>query len=120
MSKIIQAVNAMISDSDKIGLVIKGSSDNEYFFIFDKQYKWSLFFDSEDYYLKYFPGNSSLESIANNSDAYNSVLYSTSKINTKEARESFNELYTIVQEKLYGVDKVLDDIISSSTDFPIF
>ena len=40
------------------------------------------------------------------------VKYDSAYIKTREATESFNELYQIIKEKLHGVDIVLDDIIA--------
>jgi len=45
------------------------------------------------------------------------VKYSDTEVGTKEAKSSFAELYTIVKERLYGVNDVLDDIISDSESF---
>jgi hypothetical protein len=41
----------------------------------------------------------------------NSVPYNTKTLGTKEAKDSFKELNTIIKEKVYGMDDVLDDII---------
>jgi len=40
------------------------------------------------------------------------VVYKDSEIGTREARASFTELYSLLTEKVYGVDEVLDDIIA--------
>ena len=45
------------------------------------------------------------------------VTYDTSQIGTKEAKASFAELYGILEEKLHGVDDVLDDILKDEPPF---
>jgi len=50
--------------------------------------------------------------------APNSIGYSTNELATKEAKDTFAELYTLVGEKAYGMDGVLDEIIASDTDQP--
>ena len=117
MSKIIKAVNAMISNQKQIGTVIRGYTGNELFFTFDKKYKWSILKNVNGiYYLHFYPGDQSLEDLAGwPDDAWNEfgemVSYNTKDLATKEAIDSLSELYTVVQEKLYGMDKVLDEII---------
>lgn len=114
--KIVQAVNSMIANRAKITNVIRGR-DGDFYFLFGN-HKWATGEDSDGYYLRFYPGNSNLENIANfvpNPFADNSppsVLYTTGEINTREATQSFAELYRIVQEKLYNLDTVLDEIIS--------
>ena len=115
MSKIVIAVNKMISNSEKItGVIQKG---NEMFFIYDEKYKWSIMFRDSDnnYSLYYYPGNVSIEALATTPSTewqdMNYVSYSTDVIRTKEAYNSFQELYQITKEKVLGIDKVLDDII---------
>jgi len=46
------------------------------------------------------------------------IRYSSKDLNSKEAYETFSELYRIIEEKVFGVDKALDDIIKD--DMSIF
>ena len=46
-----------------------------------------------------------------NPDFSECVSYSSKEIGTREAFESLSELYHLLTEKLYGIDRVLDDII---------
>jgi hypothetical protein len=118
MSRIVTAVNAMISNPDLITNSIQGDMDTECFFKYDKKHLWSII-DSEngEYVLYYYPGNQSLEELASipeerwHQENINSVPYNTKTLGTKEANDSFKELNTIVKEKVYGMDDVLDDII---------
>tara|TARA_R110000744_G_scaffold31996_1_gene74979 strand:+ start:288 stop:659 length:372 start_codon:yes stop_codon:yes gene_type:complete len=118
MSKIVTAVNAMISNPDLITNAIQGSMDGECFFKYDKKHLWSII-DSEngEYSLHYYPGNQNLEALASipeemwHQENINSVPYNTKTLGTKEAKDSFKELNTIIKEKVYGMDDVLDDII---------
>jgi len=120
MSKIVRAANAMVSNSDKIGDVKK--TENEYFFLYNDKYKWSISYSSVDrsYALFYYPGDASIEMLAAKSpdewQNYNEyVRYSSKDLNSKEANETFSELFRIIEEKAYGVDKILDDIIKDDT-----
>jgi hypothetical protein len=113
MSKIVQAVNAMISNQEKISQVMEG--DDEYFFVYRDMYKWSIKKTNDDVILYFYPEDYDIESLAALSpSSWNSirmVIYKASEIGTKEAISSFLDLLTIIKEKQYGVDSVLDDII---------
>lgn len=115
MSKIVQAVNAMISNPDLISNVIP--NEKEFFFLYKDKYKWSITRrDDSTHIIWYYPGTEHLESLA----AYDGqdwegtpmVTYKDAEIGTKEAKASFSELYTLIKERAYGVNDVLDDIIS--------
>lgn len=119
MSKIIEAVNVMASNKDNIDTVLQGEFEPEIFFRYAKKHKWSIIKnDSGEYYLHYYPGKTSLEELASwPTEAWHEfngmVSYNSKSLGTKEARESLGELYTLVKEKVYGMDDVLEDIISS-------
>ena len=120
MSKVVQAVNAMITNSRDISNVIMG--ENEIFFLYNKKYKWSMASTEGQYHLWFYPGNDALEDLAYKSERGNfenisMVHYVDSDIGTKEAKASFADLYVILSEKIYGVDEVLDDIISGDIPF---
>lgn len=115
MSKIVQAVNAMISNPEFVSNVIPG--DNEFFFLYKNKYKWSIARrNGDEHFLWFYPGGESLETLAahDGSDWEGTpmVIYRDSEIGTKEAKASFSELYTLIKERAYGVNEVLDDIIS--------
>lgn len=77
----------------------------------------------DGYHLWFYPGPETIEMLA----AYESddwqfsgtpmVHYHDAEIGTKEAKASFSELYTLLSEKIYGIDEVLEDIISDSPPF---
>lgn len=120
MSKIVTAINSMISNSELITDVIKGTYDSEYFFKYSKKHNWSIFKAKDDnYILNYYPGNPNLNDLAGLPDeAWEDhgpqlVNYSTKTLGTKEAIDSFRELHSIVSEKAYGMDDVLNDIIGN-------
>ncbi|HHX6629191.1 hypothetical protein ACEP27_01635 [Pseudomonas aeruginosa] len=123
MSKIIQAVNVMITNEQKISSVLPGQLSGEIFFLFNKKHKWSIYKqESGEYFLTYYPGPQPLEYFADMSEEDAAiftevVIYNSKSIGTKEGYASLKELYTILQEKLYGMDKVLNDIIESD-DIP--
>jgi hypothetical protein len=72
--------------------------------------------ESEWYWVKYHADDRPPEVIAKeyslNPGKY--VTYTTRVLGTREAVESFANLYTAVREKLYGVDKALDNIVNPS------
>jgi hypothetical protein len=117
--KIVSAINAMLSNSSQITNVIAGE-DGELFFLYGGKYKWSIKnYGSDDIGLWFYPGNQDLEDLASydnyNWDGFNEmVLYSTKELGTREAIESFKELYRTVKERRFGVDKALDEIIGGS------
>ena len=120
--KIVTAVNAMIMNKDLISSVYKGPLEgvSEYFFVYNSKYKWSISYfqeGSEDtYYLNYYPENISIQDLAmiTSWDDRQFMTYSTKTLGTKEAYETFQELYQIVKEKIYGIDSVLDKIIKDA------
>lgn len=123
MSKIVQAVNAMISNPKLIADVME--ADNEYFFLYKGKYKWSIkSLDDGNIGLWFYPGNESLQDLMHvalspNWQSVPMVSYLTQDIGTKEATASFKDLYNLVKEKLYSVDTALDDIISDlENDLP--
>lgn len=117
--KIVSAVNAMVANSSRISNVTTGRS-GELFFEYGGKYKWSIIRDHEGHIrLWFYPGTQSLEDLASYSDYdwndFNDmVFYSAKELGTREAIESFEELFRVVKEKQYGVDEALDDIISGS------
>lgn len=124
MSKIIKALNVMVSNPDLITSVISGELGNEIFFQYDNKHVWSIIkTNNNDYFLHYYPHNDNISSLASIPPEYweheniTSIVYSTKELGSKEAYESFQELFNIVMGKLYNMDSVLDDIISSGDFF---
>jgi|SRR5690606_7434367 len=124
MSKIVTAINVMVSNPDRIKNVIKGYNDTECFFVYDGKHPWSILKRSDgEYYLAYYPGNQDISHLAGipdehwNEENIHCVAYISKDLGTKEAKESMAELYSIVNEKVYGMDDVLDDIINSDPPF---
>ncbi|GAB2814707.1 hypothetical protein GCM10027276_14490 [Comamonas piscis] len=118
MSKIVQAINAMIANKQYITNVTPGEIiETEYYFLYKNKYAWSILKDTDgEHLLFYYPNIQSTEYLAQmtSSDANHiaAVTYSDLEIGTKEAKASFSELHTIIKEKIYGISDVLDDIIS--------
>jgi hypothetical protein len=115
MYKIVAAVNSMVEHSNLIGQVSKG--DKAYFFVYDNKFKWSIHEDeNQNYDLNYYPGNQSIDDLLSMDLRYfkDFVRYSTEDISTREAKESFADLYQTVQSKLYDIDTVLDQIINTA------
>lgn len=115
--KIVQVINAMISNQEKITDVYR--NDSEYFFLYDKKFKWSMSKGdtSENYFIHFYPNvtmNTDALAKVNNWEGIDFVSYSTDDIKTKEATESFRELYQIVADKLFGIDDIFNEIIGDS------
>ena len=112
--KIIQVINAMISNPDLITNVVK--NQHEYFFLYNLKHKWSISIDDDgEYYLNIYPTeNPNFDVLATyNGDwtQINYVSYNTKELKTNEALESFSELYKIVSDRLLGIDEIFDDIL---------
>lgn len=116
MSKIVQAVNSMVANPDLVNRVLRGF-EGELFFLYKGKYKWSIRRnDDGEFFLFYYPGDQTLEHLAQLQDYEwqdfgEMVSYSTKEIGTREARSSFSDLYTLLKERLFGVNEALDDII---------
>lgn len=119
MSKIVQAINAMIISDDLITNVTTAYNQSEIFFIFNGKYKWSLVQSSNDALaLHYYPTDLSIEDLASiPEDSWDSftdiVSYRSDELGTKEAKESLAELFTTLKEKRFGMDETLDEIIAT-------
>ncbi len=120
MSKIVKAINVMVSNPDLITNSIKGRHETECFFKYDNKHNWSILKNSEGhFYLSYYPSNPNLSELASIPDEHweesniTSIGYNSKDLATKEAKDSMRDLFTIVNEKIYGIDDILDDIISS-------
>lgn len=112
--KIIQVINAMISNHELITNVVR--NQHEYFFMYNLKHKWSISLNNEgDYYLHLYPlDHPDYEYLANFDGDWtqiNYVSYNTKELKTNEALESFSELYKIVSDKLLGIDGIFDEIL---------
>lgn len=120
MSKIVQAVNAMIENKDLLSSVIP--SGKEIYFLYKQRHKWSMVQYEDGYHrLFFYPSNRSLEEIAamepEDWEHFSEMVVYYDKEGAREAKESFADLYAVLKEKVYGMDKVLDEIIEDSTPF---
>lgn len=125
MSKIVQAINAMISNSEKLSNICESPYDyssGEYFFEYNRKYVWSILkSDNGTHTLYFYPKARSSQQMAQvhyeELSQHPMIAYGSEQLNSKEAKESIGELYTIVKEKLYNVDAALDDIIGDDIPF---
>jgi hypothetical protein len=124
MSKIITAINVMVSNPDLITNTIKGENATECFFTYDNKHLWSIFKNNAGFYnMAYYPGNQNAEKLAAIPDEFwdeesiNCVTYSSKELGVPEAKQSMSELLVVVKEKIFGIDHVLDDIIKSDNPF---
>lgn len=128
MSKIIRAINVIISNQKKISDVISGKNENELFFLYDNKHKWSVrkSQDDENFFVFYYRGKRGLNDYAQIPEedwegiSREFITYSTKELKSREALESMQELYRIVKEKLLGMDDVLDEIIKNDESAPPF
>lgn len=110
----------MISNPDNITKVLRGS--RELFFLYKGKYKWSMRREGDTHSLWFYPGNERIEQLVGHDDpesdwdGVSMVHYSDTEIGTKEARASFSELFTLLKERVFGVNTVLDDIIADMDD----
>ena len=117
MNKIILAINSMIQNSDKIFNV--SVLNNEYFFNY-KGYIWGILESKKGYILTYYPAYSTVIDLINQIEYLDNVVsinYNSDGFKNQEDIESFRDLYLIVNEKVYDLDKVLDDIIENDFKF---
>jgi hypothetical protein len=119
MSKIVQAVNAMILHPEKITEVTDFADWGWLLFLYDGKHKWAMKETDGDYSLLYFKTECCVGELADSEvfGAEPSVSYSSGELGTKEARTSLRELYLLLKEKLLGIDKVLEDIIREDGPF---
>lgn len=113
MSKVVQAVNSMVSQAELISGVIQ-SERGEIYFVFGNKYVWSIDQAPADDFVLYFYPDQTEPKEAMMSDSVPgvpTVRYRSSEIGTREAKASFAELYTIVSSKLWNMEQVLNDII---------
>lgn len=121
MSKIITAINVMVSNPTLLTDVHLGFHRGEVFFKYSEKHCWSItkIDNGDEYSLSYYPGSpdpetlADLPNIAVGLSDQQKVSYNTRELATREARDSFGELFSLVNEKAYGLDKVLEEIISS-------
>ncbi len=116
MNKIIQVINTMISNSQRISNVIVNGG-NEFFFIYNDKHKWSIINNDEDSIVLFlYPDEDiKLEELAFDVDfsVYKRyVSYRAEDFKSAEAIETFKELLKIVKDKIFGVDNILDDILN--------
>lgn len=120
MSKIVQAVNTIILNQKKITEVTRGRSGTQTFFLYDDKYVWSIAESDGEYILWFYP-KGELSILADYEgfewDEVPMVRYSTGELGTREAKATFAELYSVIKEKVYGVDDVLNDIIEQDIPF---
>lgn len=108
----------MVLKSSAIGNVypVPYNSSNEFFFIYDMKYLWSILQTSikDDYLLFYYKGMPPIPKLLEDKDRFSKAIgYSSLDFKTKEAIESFRDLFNIVKGKTYGMDEVLNDILDS-------
>ena len=115
MSKIVLAINSMISNEEKITDIHRDLMDSEFLFKYADKYVWGISKHEENYSLFFYPESKDVNELAGVIDWSNvpMVVYKTEDLKTREAIESFRELYLIVQRKLHNVDRVLDEIIGN-------
>lgn len=128
MSKIVQAVNSMIEKENKITSVkrvVDTDHDTTYFFTYNNKYLWAVRKDTdENYWLAYFPAGPAQAGEAMDECRRNwrqgeidMVSYFSPELRTQEATESFAALHRIVEERLYGMNEVIDDILGDEFPF---
>lgn len=123
MNKIVEAIKVMTANPKKITNVIMGVSsvNNEYFFLYDNKYKWSMIArkkdQTENYFLFYYPGEQSIEELASiermNKNDY--VTYRSQDFSSSEITQIFASLHSVVKGELYKINEALDEIIKGAS-----
>ncbi|MDX9918333.1 MAG: hypothetical protein RBT15_10045 [Gudongella sp.] len=112
-------INKMIETSEAISDVMLGTFGvEEYYFFYKRKYRWSIYYyhEQDDYYLYYYKVELPIVDLANmDTSMLTFIKYQSSEFKSKEATESFAELYNIVKGKLLGMDDVIDDILNDPT-----
>jgi hypothetical protein len=107
----------MIQNSDKIGnIFVTPGNPNEFFFVYNMKHVWSILLTGlkDDFLLFYYKGNRPIKELAEDKDRFTTaILYSALDFKTKEATESFRDLFLLVKGKTYGMDQVFKDILNS-------
>lgn len=122
MSKIVQAMNVMIAHPELIEDARKGKN-GELFFRYKKKYIWGMIRHEDLHRLFYYPDQQDIKLLASfDSDDWENaeiemVIYKESDIRTREAKDTFAALFTLLNEKIFGINDVLDDILSDD-DIP--
>jgi len=119
MNRIVQVINAMISNVDKIDNV-SNQIGSEYYFLYNNKHKWSIIYNAatEEYLLSLYPSTElTLDDIISSEFSGlsnyvpDSINYKSSDHKSREATESYAELYNIVKSKVFGVDDIFNDIL---------
>jgi len=116
MNKVIQAVNSMIVNKEKISSAGWVPDSEWILFLYNNKHKWAMKKNNEEYLLLFLKTDESLNKIRDVTEweYIPSISYSSQKMGTKEAVASFNELYKILEEKVLGIEEVLDEIIADN------
>ena len=89
--------------------------------LYDEKYKWSINLQNDEYYVRFYPKDDIQIGDIPNQLGWGSyrdfVTYSTEELKTREARETFTELYQLTADKLYGIDDIFDSIIGDDDTF---
>lgn len=117
MAKIVEVANAMISNQQRISNVQRNG--NEYYFLYNNKFKWSISFNKEkdEYFLFFYITDETIDQLAKivvweAMDGIEIVTFSTEDLKVQEAKETFRELYQIVSAKMYGLDDIFNEIIN--------
>lgn len=112
--KLLEALKIMATNSSKITNVLK-NKDGETFFKYDNKYTWSLLRNADGNLWMYYYPNSTPDDLIQVDEWENVPMksYNLRDLFQDDADKIFNMLYGILDQKLYDIDSVLDDIISN-------
>lgn len=115
MSKIISAFNVMIENPHNIRHIKKEEFGDQFSFLYLEKQVWSILYieDPREYYVSYYPHIEKPEA-RENLRYEESITFSTAEFKTREALETFVELYALVKNKYYNLDKVLNEILGEN------
>lgn len=117
MSKIIQVINSMILNKKLID--VKVTDNINYYFTYNENYKWCIwrYHQGSGINLTFYPigAEVTMEVLYNDiqfdNNTIQKITYTSDDYKNKEAIETFQDLYKIIQEKALGVDGIFDDLL---------
>ncbi len=116
MAKIKEAIQVMVDHADKITSILEDENEREFYFKYNDKYTWSITASpsESDFTVYYYPGGESPQEVRVHWDEVKSIRFTTIDESDPEILATFRALYSIVRNRLYDIDGILDAIITDS------
>jgi hypothetical protein len=112
--RIIEVLNIMVGNHEKITDVKKAEYRSEFFFKYLGKQVWSVWWpgsEAESIVVAYFPEAKIIDDAMQGGTR---VEYGASDWRTQEGIDTFKDLYKTLEEKYFHVDAALDEIVRDS------